>query len=147
MSVGRKLVRVLERGIGLGIDASRGALREAGNILDEIPKAADRLGEKIESALHEATDGAGSDDMPESGKGVGDPDESPFSAEDYDQAYREILASKPCEKEPRGKHYFYPDTGYEGMQYDDRLKQGIVLTKPRKGWKCCSHCGAETSMF
>lgn len=54
MSTGRKAVRWVEKGLTRGIKASRSLLRGVAEVLDETPKAIERIGAEIESALEEA---------------------------------------------------------------------------------------------
>lgn len=51
---GRKFVRLVERGIVAGVRGAESALRTVVEVIDEAPKAFDRIGNEIESVLEKA---------------------------------------------------------------------------------------------
>jgi len=51
VSTGRKVVRVIEKGLIAGIKASRGFFAEVVETLDEVPKAVERIGHAIDETV------------------------------------------------------------------------------------------------
>ena len=57
MSVGRKIVRGIEKGLTKGVLAGKSFWREVAEALDEAPKAIDRFGDAVTAVIEHADEG------------------------------------------------------------------------------------------
>ena len=58
MSVGRKIVKGIEKGLTKGVRAGKSFWREVAEALDEAPKAFDRFGDAVSEVIEHADEGA-----------------------------------------------------------------------------------------
>jgi hypothetical protein len=92
MSTGRKIVRGIEKGLTIGLKATKGFWREVVEAVDEAPRAFERIGNAVEDVVEHADQGTSED------------------------ASRPSL-SDPCPVEGRnGQHSLYANAGPGGKR-------------------------------